>query len=248
MSSALCRPAAVTSRARRPVSWPCSSARSGSSASASSSWAAPMSASERERPLAAQVVDHGRQARRSERLQIGTEGGLSQIGQGNDGRRDGPQIPRRQHRECSLDRSQRPIQAEFSQIERRSQALRGELDLRGRDPDGQGQVERGARLGDSGRGEVDRDSTVLELEARLAERGSDPIAALVHDAIRLSYDVEGRQARSRVDLDGYANALDPVQARAVHADQQFRRPPEGPMWGERGRGGVPSPARVRLAG
>ena len=53
----------------------------------------------------------------------------------------------------------------------------------------------------------------------MAEGGADAVAALVHDAVRLADDVEGRQPRARFDLDRDADAVEHMERRTEHAHQ-----------------------------
>ena len=68
-------------------------------------------------------------------------------------------------------------------------------------PDRHRQVERGARLPEVRRGEVDRDPARREREPGVADRTADPFPGLLDRRVRETDDREPGQARGDVDLD-----------------------------------------------
>ena len=86
-------------------------------------------------------------------------------------------------------------------------------------PIGDGQVERGTRLAQIGRREVDRDPAGRERETAVADRAADPLASLLERGIRQADDREPGQARRDVDLDPDDPAVDAVERRGVNGGE-----------------------------
>ena len=215
--SRLWPPAAATSSARLARSCPCTSARSGSTgaaagisiaASGRSSAASPRSQASAAPRLSAASAARPGQSAASPRFPRGTT--TSRIA-----------APSAAASIASTPRtaSQRAVEAELAEEERALELRRLELDPRAGDRERDRQVERGADLGHAGRREVHRHAARRELESALAERGADPVAALVHHAVGLADDVERGQTSAGLDLDRDAHALDHVKRRAERAHE-----------------------------
>jgi hypothetical protein len=90
---------------------------------------------------------------------------------------------------------------------------------RGEDAERDRQVERRAGLAHVGRRQVDRDAMAGELEAGVADRGADPVAALAHGRVGQPDHGEHRQAERDVDLDRDGERLDAAERRTLHLRQ-----------------------------
>ena len=181
-----------------------------------------------ERRLAAQPPQHRAEIRRTQRRDRRAESGFAEVPARDHHLADPLAVGRAQHRQHPAHGAQRTVEAELAEEQRAPQLVRVELDACPRDRDRDGQVEGGAHFGHAGGCEVHGHAAGREREARLAERGADAIAALVHDAVGLADDVERRQPRARLDLDGNPHAVDHVERGAERAHEHGS--PRGTGW------------------
>ena len=76
----------------------------------------------------------------------------------------------------------------------------------------QRQVVHRAGLAHIGRGEVDRDAAVRELEAQILDGGADAVSALPHGGIRQTYDGKGGQSARNIGFHLHGKTAQTAQA------------------------------------
>ncbi len=249
-----CPPARAISRARRPTSWPRTSARSGPGSSAGGPAPASDGGSDVDprvrgpgRSVGGQLdparcadpavppssgrtdrVDRLGQARRRARIGTGDESGLRE-GLVRDDDPTGPASDQcGDHRQ---DPGHGPDLAPERQLPDERPAPVGP-DLLGseEDPDRDRQVQPGPRLAQVCRGEVHRDPAGWEGEPAVADRSTHPLPGLLERGVREADDGEPGQTRGHVDLDPDDPALDPVERRGEDGRKHAGdgRPPGSP--------------------
>ena len=116
------------------------------------------------------------------------------------------------HRGDPRHRSQRPVEAELGQEGEPRHRLERHLAVGGEHPDGDGQVEPGARLAHTARGEVHHDRLVGPRQLARHHGGAHPVARLAADRVRLpDQPIAGKAAPADVHLDAHRAAVDAEQ-------------------------------------
>ena len=182
--------------------------------------AAPRERAERlERFAVAKPAQHGAEVGGAVCLDARPERRLGQVLARHDDFANRSALDRAEHRQHAAHGAESGVEAELAHEQRSVQPRFGKLDARAGDADRDRQIERRADLRQPCRRQIHRHTAGRELETGVAERGANPIAALVHHAVGLADDVERGQSRAGFDLDRDADSLDHMQGRAVHAQQ-----------------------------
>jgi hypothetical protein len=149
--------------------------------------------------------------------QVGDEGGLDQVGLGDDQEPGARPAGGQGGRQDAVDRADVATEAELADGPQALEGGRRHRPGRGQQPDRDGQVEARAVLGQVGRGQGDGDAPVRPLVAGVAERGPEPVAGLEHG--RAAEPDHGHRGQAAPDVD-----LDPDRVRG-QADQRGRGQP-----------------------
>ncbi len=208
-----CPPASAISRPRRASSWPRTSDRSGTghvigTGSGGLPSTATLAAQLDPRPAhgdapgspAAHPLHHV--ADRLDRCQLDP---LDQprLGRGGGRHHDPPVAPPREGVDHRQDPGHRADLAAERQLadHRPADAVGPDLLRAEQDPQRDREIERGARLAQLGRREVDGDAAWRVLEAGVAQRAADPFASFLERRVGKADDREPGQSGSDVDLD-----------------------------------------------
>ena len=153
----------------------------------------------RERPLAIDVRDRGRQRRDRDDADAFDRGRFGRVHGGDDDLVEA-RLPRCERQaEDSANGPDLAIQSKLADEETpRGRRRREAADLEQRH--GHGQVERGADFLESGRREVHRDRAAGRREAAVPQRGADALARFPDARVRQPDDVEAGEPRGDVDL------------------------------------------------
>ena len=163
---------------------------------------------------AAKPVRRRRQAGGRDHAHAGDQDGLRRVQFGHHDLAE-PGLDRGRHGgKDAADRPQPPVQAEFAEEHHPVHRRPRHLARRGEHPDGDGQVEPAAALGQAGRGEPDRDLPLRPFLAAVDDRGPDPVPRLPQRGVGQADQDHPDQAVRDVRLD-----LDHV---AGHAHQGHR--------------------------
>jgi hypothetical protein len=133
--------------------------------------------------------------------QVGDQRRLGQVGLGDDQEPGARPAGGQGGREHALDRADVAAEAELADGPQAVEGGRRHRPGRGQQPDGDGQVEPGALLGQVGRWEGHGDAPVGPLVAGVAERGPQPVARLQDGGAAEPDHGHGGQAPPDVDLD-----------------------------------------------
>ena len=109
-------------------------------------------------------------------------------------------VDRRAHRQDAGDRPDRAVEAELAehrQPRQRRDAVVAQLAARGEHPDRDREIETGAELAESGRRQVDRDSSIRPDQPRGQHGRPDTVAALATRGVGQADDGVARQTRRR---------------------------------------------------
>jgi hypothetical protein len=127
------------------------------------------------------------------------------------------------HRERPAARPDRAAEPELAEDRVALERVGGDVAAHGEDGARDREVEAGPRLAQRRRREVDRHTSLRELEAGVEDRRADALARLAHRPVGEADDREVGQARADVDLDGHAPRFEAVDREGADAGEHGRR-------------------------
>src|SRR6266568_2399589 len=173
---------------------------------------------------AAKPVRRGGQAAGRDHAHAGHEGGLGRVLLGYHDRAE-PGVNCGGHGgQHATDRPQLPVKAKFAEKHHFFYRRPWHLGRRGEYPDGYGQVEPTAPLGQAGRREPDRDLPLRPLLATVGDRGPDPVPRLSQRRIGQTDEDHPHQPVRDVRLDLYHLTVHTNQGHRVCAGQRHGYP------------------------
>ena len=173
---------------------------------------------------AAKPVRRAGQAADRDHAHAGHQGGFRRVLLGHHDLAE-PFLCRPGHRgQHAADRPQPAVEAQLAEEHHPGGGCPRHLARRGQDPDGDGQVEPAAPLGQAGRGEPDRDLPLRPLLAAVRDRGPDPVARFPQRGVgQADHDHRGQPVGDvRFDLDHVPGH--PDQGHRVRASQRHGYP------------------------
>ena len=123
---------------------------------------------------------------------------------------------RHRRRQCGIDAAQLPRQAEFADEFGVAQGIGRDLAACGEDAQRDRQVEAAAVLGQVGRGQVDGDAPLRELELRAVDRRAHPVLGFADRGLGQADDGHARQAAGQVDFNRNRGGRDPRTRASMH--------------------------------
>ena len=188
-------------------------------------------------PLAIQVLHRVVQGGDGNDVDAFHHAGLRGIRGGHENGREALPPRVQGHRQHAAHRAHAAVERQLAHHERALQPAGLDQPGGAEDADRDRQVEGGAFLADIGGRQVDGDAVDRELEARVADGGADPVAALAHGRVGEADGVEGGQPRGDVHLHEDGGGLDPAERGGANAREH------GPSVGT--AAGPPSMSRKR---